>query len=242
MSVMYEELAPKEFLERLEACPVGWLPLGTLEWHSLHNPLGTDMIQGTELFRLAAEKFGGIVFPPLFLGPDRRVTRPDGTDLIGMDCYYDGREDPPYPAQKLPGSCYWVGDDTFRIIIEAIVSNASRQGFRVLMGVGHGPSTDLFAAMAGDMKEKYGVTLLTPYMGRPEVRFIHDHAAKSETSNMMLFRPELVHMDRLSPDPEVLPLGIGGEDPRYSASPEYAAANLPKVLEHIGKLVEDALS
>lgn len=40
--VLYEELCPAEFQERLQACPVAYLPLGTLEWHGPHLPLGAD--------------------------------------------------------------------------------------------------------------------------------------------------------------------------------------------------------
>jgi len=58
MSVFYEELAPKEFKERMDACPVGYLPLGTIEWHGPHNPLGVDMLESKALFALAAERFG----------------------------------------------------------------------------------------------------------------------------------------------------------------------------------------
>ncbi|MCI6432882.1 MAG: hypothetical protein SPF19_13270 [Oliverpabstia sp.] len=31
--VLYEELCPKEFEERITVCPIAYLPLGTLEWH-----------------------------------------------------------------------------------------------------------------------------------------------------------------------------------------------------------------
>ncbi len=46
--VLYEELCPAEFQERLQACPVAYLPLGTLEWHGPHLPLGADGIQSQE--------------------------------------------------------------------------------------------------------------------------------------------------------------------------------------------------
>ena len=66
--VLYEELCPEEFKERLKECPIAYLPLGTLEWHGPHLPLGADGIQPLGLFVRVAEKIGGIVLPTLFLG------------------------------------------------------------------------------------------------------------------------------------------------------------------------------
>ena len=39
--------------------PVAFLPLGTLEWHGPHMPLGADGIQSKELFIELAGKMGG---------------------------------------------------------------------------------------------------------------------------------------------------------------------------------------
>ena len=47
---------------------VAYLPLGTLEWHGPHMPLGADGIQSKELFIRVAEKVGGVVLPLLFYG------------------------------------------------------------------------------------------------------------------------------------------------------------------------------
>ena len=37
-----ERLRPIEIRKRREELSVAYLPLGTLEWHGLHNPLGAD--------------------------------------------------------------------------------------------------------------------------------------------------------------------------------------------------------
>ena len=52
--VDYEELLPHEFEARLAQRPVGYLPIGTLEWHGVHNALGADFLQARGLFRRAA--------------------------------------------------------------------------------------------------------------------------------------------------------------------------------------------
>src|ERR671924_863592 len=83
LKVHYLDLRPHEFRARLAERPVGYLPLGTLEWHGEHDPLGSDAIIAGGLFERAAQRLGGIVFPPLFLGPDRVRLQPDGSILQG---------------------------------------------------------------------------------------------------------------------------------------------------------------
>ena len=52
--VDYEELLPHELQARLAQRAVGYLPLGTLEWHGEQNALGADFLQARGLFRRAA--------------------------------------------------------------------------------------------------------------------------------------------------------------------------------------------
>ena len=54
----YGELLPHELEARLKHRPVGYLPIGTLEWHGVQNALGADFIQSRGLFRRAATRFG----------------------------------------------------------------------------------------------------------------------------------------------------------------------------------------
>ena len=56
--VLYEELQPSEFVERINAFPVAYLPLGTLEWHGLHLPLGADGLQSKGVFERIAYEIG----------------------------------------------------------------------------------------------------------------------------------------------------------------------------------------
>src|SRR5262249_7542724 len=84
---------------RLAARPVAYLPLGTVEWHGEQNALGADALISQGLFERAARRFGGIVYPPLFVGPDRVTLQPDGSHLIGMDTARTTT-----PARRLDGS------------------------------------------------------------------------------------------------------------------------------------------
>ena len=107
--VRYSDLLPWEFRQRLAARPVAYLPLGTLEWHGEHLPLGSDAIQSEELMIECAKRFGGIVMPPIHLGPDRAWDHGEGEVLHGMD-YADSTD----PHRQLDGSCYWVCGRVFR--------------------------------------------------------------------------------------------------------------------------------
>ncbi|MCL6432570.1 MAG: creatininase family protein [Anaerolineae bacterium] len=41
----WEELTPSEFVAAVRERPVAFVPLGLLEWHGEHLPLGTDMLK-----------------------------------------------------------------------------------------------------------------------------------------------------------------------------------------------------
>lgn len=243
--VFYEELYPKEFLERQEMCPVAYLPLGTLEWHGPHLPLGTDGLEGRYLFERIAKEVGGIVLPMIFLGMDRYY-KDHIRELYGMDMYLEGVNIPrEYPMQQQPGSAYWVPDETYDLIIESIVKQLARAGFKVIIGIGHGPSTSGFQRLAGILGPKYGVRMFTPDQGleaeEKKMRLIQDHAGESETSAMMYFRPDLVHMELLPEDLQDFAPGMGGLDPRVHASPEMARQRVDFLVAHVGRLVEEAL-
>src|ERR1051326_4390881 len=69
--VQYERLRPREGVAAREACPVAYLPIGTIEWHGFHNPLGLDSIKAHAMAVRCAQSGGGLVFPPLWYGESR---------------------------------------------------------------------------------------------------------------------------------------------------------------------------
>jgi creatinine amidohydrolase len=231
--VDYNLLKPREFNLRLAERPVGYLPLGTLEWHGEHGALGADSLQALELFRRAALRFGGIVFPPLWLGPDRIRTPSDGQTLIGMD--YDETTS---PHRKLPGSCYWVPKALFTLLLEAILVQAKRAGFRCLVADGHGPSRDAWAENIDAWETQFSLHLISAKRDFPDVWLSQlDHAGQNETSLLMAVDPDLVDLSRLPEDPAVWPQGVAGEDPRL-ATPEYGDRLLNKTVELIGAYLD----
>jgi len=243
--VLYAELSPAEFQERIAACPVAYLPLGTLEWHGPHLPLGTDGLEGQYFFERAAREIGGIVLPMIFLGPDRYY-KDHIRELYGMDMYLDGVNIPKeYSMRQLPGSAYWVPDEIFDLIIERIVKQLGRAGFKIIAGLGHGPSTTEFERLDAILGSKYGVRLITPNTGlaaeNKKMGLILDHAGESETSAIMYFRPELVHMELLPADLNTFAPGMGGQDPRLYAQPDNASLRVDFLIDHLRQLIKEIL-
>ena len=69
--VRYHMLRPAQIVARREACSVAYVPLGNLEWHGVHNPVGADTLQADGLAIRAAGLGGGLAFPPLYYGESR---------------------------------------------------------------------------------------------------------------------------------------------------------------------------
>lgn len=68
MTRQLELLRPGQIAEEMGRCPRIWLPLGTIEYHSHHLPVGLDGLQAHGLCLDAADMAGGLVYPPLWWG------------------------------------------------------------------------------------------------------------------------------------------------------------------------------
>jgi len=221
--VLYEELLPEEFIERINEFPVDYLPLGTLEWHGLHLPLGADGIQACGVFERIARDVGGVILPMLFLGPDSVVMK-DDVPYFGMD-HISFEEGHP---QQLQGSAYHIEKEQFCALLDTILQNLSRAGFKVVVAHGHGPSIHAFAERKQVFLDRFGLLTYTLFdLGyRGDEGIQTDHAATNETSLVMALRPELADIEKLAP--EGIPVGVWGEDPRKAASAEHGRALIEK--------------
>jgi len=244
MSVLYAELRPQQFRERLAAAPIAYLPLGTLEWHGEHLPLGSDGLQSQGFFLELAQAVGGIVLPMLFLGPDRKRDTPAG-QLYGMDLCLTSAPAQRYPTQQLDGSAYWAPDDLFHALLRAALAQLARAGFRIVVGHGHGPSTKAFAAGHAEWLRDFGLQTLTCWGSDVDQEGLGvqvDHAAMNETSLVMALRPELVDMSALPSDPQAWPVGVGGQDPRMHASRELGQRIIAMQKERMAGLLRKMLA
>lgn len=235
--VHYLEMLPAQFRARLAECPVGYLPLGTLEWHGEYCPLGTDALIAQGLFERVATRYGGIVFPPLFLGPDRVCDGLDGVRLIGMEFDESTR-----PHRQLTGNCYWISENGFRELCEAVLGQAQRAGFRCIVADGHGPSRQAWARACPDWEKRFGMRLLGVVRDFPVGwKCQTDHAGCNETSLVAAICPDLVDLARLPADRDTPVPAMIGEDPR-DATVEHGLACLAECTDLVGKkLIEFGL-
>jgi creatinine amidohydrolase len=215
--VLYIELNPQEFKKRLAKAPIAYLPLGTLEWHGRHMPLGTDGLISSSFFIKLAKKVGGIVLPMLFLGPDYSKTI-NGQEFYGMDIHSYSSNKP----HQLLGSAYWVSEELFKQLLETIFKQLKRAGFKIIVAHGHEPSTILFNKCIKEWQKEFGLGFYTCWQRGESSKFglQTDHAAENETSLMMALKIDLVDLGNLPKDMNVKPLGLLGKDPRKYANQE----------------------
>ena len=237
--VLYVELTPQEFEDRISKAPIAYLPLGTLEWHGEHLPLGTDGLISSGFFVELAKKIGGIVLPMLFLGPDSFKSA-GGKEFYGMDIESYPSSDP----QQLKGSAYWVDEPMFKHILDLILKQLKRAGFKIVVAHGHGPSTKLFVRNITEWYEKFGLDLTACWQigETAKVGLQTDHASANETSLMMALRPDLVHIDHLPQNIKERPLGLIGRDPRKHASSEAGEHILSLQVKNMIKILKEKLA
>ena len=184
-NTQWELMLPEEFRAAMNALPVCFMPLGTVEWHGEHNALGLDSLKAHALCVRAAQKAGGgVVHPPLYGG------------MGGLD----------QPATvKIEGEQSWE-NNYLRPWLERLCSEFHRLGFKaILMVTGHyGHNQQIVVReTAALMSER----LQIPILGTPEYWLAHDIgyygdlAGIGETSLLWHLHPDLVTMDRIDNDP-----------------------------------------
>ena len=237
--VLYIELTPEEFKERLMKAPIAYLPLGTLEWHGKHMPLGADGLISSGFFIELANKIGGIVLPMLFLGPDNSKIV-EGEEYYGMDI----QSYPSHHPQKLLGSAYWIKKNFFKQVLEVILKQLKRAGFKIVVAHGHSPSTLVFYRNIKKWESEFNLQLFTCWRDNESdgMGIQTDHAAANETSLMMAINPELVKINNLPSEKTVKPLGLLGKDPREFANADIGKKIITMQVERMAELLQETLT
>ncbi len=229
--VRYAELRPAEFRNRMQRHPRAFLPLGTLEWHGEHLPLGADALQSEALMVAAARQFGGIVLPPLFLGPDRKKEMEEGQYLVGMDYALSTQ-----PNRQLDGSAYYVSYDAFKILLEQVLEQLKRAGFKEVFADGHGPSRRTWVEMMPLWEEKFGMKLYgITEKWKPAWNYMNDHAALNETSITLFTHPSLVDLSVFTEGTDSPLTGVNGEHP-FLATRAYGEQLFKEALKVLGEM------
>jgi len=206
--VRYQMLRPAQVIARRQACPVAYLPLGPLEWHGPHNPLGTDGLCAEGLAILCAQKGGGLAFPPLWYGENRLeclvdATAKDRDEIAGaMELPPENFTPARQPFTQVEQSLHYQ-----RLLLH-ILAEAETLGFELAVFVaGHAPLLDHARAAAllqnqrarnrpgGMLAWAFWETLLV----RERYPGLGDHGAGWETSQNLALHPETVDLAVLPP-------------------------------------------
>jgi len=88
-SVSWEELTSEEFAKGVKLSEgVCIIPIGVIEKHAQHLPLGTDVYNARELSLRAASKEYAIVFPTYYVGQINEAKHQPGTIAYSPDMLY----------------------------------------------------------------------------------------------------------------------------------------------------------
>lgn len=183
LPVRYEELTAPDFIRAVaKSGGICLVPVGILEKHGPHLPLGTDLLDCRELSFRAARQEYTIVFPEYFVGQIFEARHQPGTIAYSLRLMLD--------------------------LLQETCDELARNGIKkVVLVNGHGGNDQLlhFFCQAQLMARKdYAVYLFDPSddetMDRELKKLrrtnLDGHAGEEETSVMLANRPELVHMDR----------------------------------------------
>jgi creatinine amidohydrolase len=197
MAYHLAELFPAELRERLRRNPLVIQPIGTIEWHGHHLPLGFDGIVASLITEGIADAADAVLAPATYFA------------VGGV----------PYPFTfQLDGAL-------LEPLYASVFAQYAAMGFRVALAfTGHfGLDQTLTlkrAAVTAMASSEMTVLPVTTYDLVADL-YHGDHAAAGETSLLLAISPERVRLDAV---PGAAPLeGIIGDDPRFHATKAYGA-------------------
>ena len=212
--VRYERLRPAEIVSRRTACPVAWLPIGTIEWHGEHNPVGLDTLKIHALLERCAQQIGGLVFPPLYYGEHREqaLMEANASDRVQI------ADKMALPASNFrPGHMYESvaeQNTNYQRLLLHIFHEIKSLGFRVLVvGAGHYPLLDHARAAAALFHQTQALPKMTTWtmsgyeLVQGQFEPCGDHAGKWETSLLMYLDPGMQDLSLLPPSRDEQPIG-----------------------------------
>ena len=84
LSVQMQLMRPGQLEAAARKFPVVYVPFGLIEWHGKHLPLGNDALKAHAILIKTAERFGGVVYPPVYFheGFNRKAFVPVLTELF----------------------------------------------------------------------------------------------------------------------------------------------------------------
>ncbi len=247
--VRYHMLRPAQIVERRKACPVAYIPIGAIEWHGVHNPVGADTLQAEGLALLCARRGGGLVFPPLYYGESRvealmeanAADRERIAEQMGLSPDNFAAERQPFPATEQALNYH-------RLLLH-ILAEAESLGFELgVLVAGHYPLIDHARAAALQFNKRQhsrragmlAWACLDYLFLRDRYDCAGDHAAGWETSHMLALHPQTVDLGLLPPKGGKL-VGVGGRMAPQDATAEFGRETLEAAAEAVIREVRHRL-
>ena len=208
--IRIECLRPGQLNEERERCPLVFVPIGPLEYHGPHLPVGMDAINATQCALEACRKLGkGVIHPTLYWGTERE--RPDwmleslgfkrSDWVVGMD----------FPAAIWKSHYYQ--EHLFALVVAGAVEMLIEGGYKVIVLVnGHGAwnqleTLDRLAKHYSHTTDSMVVWRLAANLDVSE-KNLAGHADDFETSLMLYYQKAVYGSDSMVdlsqlPDPGV---------------------------------------
>ena len=179
LSTHWEELTGPDFRDAIQqAKGTCLLPFGILEKHGAHLPLGTDLLNVRYAALHAAADEYAVVFPEYYFG---QISE----------------------AKHEPGTVAYSREIQLALLQETTDEMARNGCKKVLIVNGHGGNESLLPYFAQTQLDKFHDYVVYIQWGgsNDEHNPLHTdkldmHAGQSETSKMLVARPDLVHVDR----------------------------------------------
>jgi creatinine amidohydrolase len=175
----WEELTAGDFKEAItKAQGTCLLPFGILEKHGPHLPMGTDLLNVRYVAEHAAQQEYAVIFPQYFAGQI-------------------------FEAKHEPGTIAYSPELQLRLLQETTDEMARNGCKKVVIVNGHGGNESLLPYFAQTQLYKPHDYVVYVQWGHEPTKKVGDekngpdwHAGESETSNVLVTHPDLVHMDR----------------------------------------------
>lgn len=219
MTKQLELLRPGQIAAEMARCPRVWLPLGTIEYHSHHLPVGLDGLQAHGFCLDAADLVGGLVYPPLWWGTGG-----------GHGAY--------------PWTVMMPGEAELFALLRQTLTRLQAFGVRqAVLFTGHfaDEQLEMITGLASHWNAQSGTLLVLALgvNGNAAAPLPPDHAGRFETTLLAAYQPQTVNMVLLPPAnpgeanedpfgpqrhaPSHSLHGISGADPREFRSEEAPA-------------------
>jgi creatinine amidohydrolase len=229
----WDELVASDFPKALEKSnKTCILPIGILEKHGPHSPIGTDLIHVREWAAHAVKEEYAVVFPDYFYGQINEARHQPGTFALQSKLIYE--------------------------LLEATCDEIARNGFtKIVILNGHGGNPEFlefFMQSLLNKRHNYAVYLYRPQEDEAytvEYKKMHksdlatdQHAGERETSTLLYYRPDLMRMDRAADQSGANQHRSSTPDLYtpiwwYSSYPNHYAGEGAKATKEFGKFIAD---